>query len=281
MDNAFARDLWRVLEPLHAVTYFSADCIAANKAVGLRGFWMGYFAARSAPFGAVGPSVVEATFYNFHPAMIRRALPDAWGFATPDAVVATRTIAAAAVLRAIVPDIAAVAARSVPHLQRAVADAPAGGRALFAANRDLPTPGDAVHALWQAVTALREHRGDGHVACLLTEGIDGCEAHVLFSAGSGVPAQIWRDNRGWSETDWQAARERLADRGLLDAEGGLTDAGHALRDHIEARTDALAMTAYRDVPGIVETLAVLTPAARAVARSGEIPYPNPMGADPA
>ncbi|MFF0632122.1 hypothetical protein ACFYTS_06430 [Nocardia sp. NPDC004151] len=56
MDNALARDLWRVLEPLHAVTYCAADCIAANKAVGLRGFWMGYFAARSAPFGTAGPA---------------------------------------------------------------------------------------------------------------------------------------------------------------------------------------------------------------------------------
>ncbi|MFE3103959.1 SCO6745 family protein [Nocardia tengchongensis] len=280
MDNAFARDLWRVLEPLHAITYFAADCRAANKAVGLRGYWMGYFAARSAPFGAVGPSVVEATFYGFHPAMVRRAIPDAWTYATPEAVIATRTIAAAAVLRTIVPDIATVAARTVPHLQRAIEAAPAAGRALFAANRDLPTPGDAVHALWQAVTALREHRGDGHVACLLSEGIDGCEAHVLFSADNGFPVQIMRDNRGWTENDWQAAHERLTARGLLGADG-ITAAGRALREHIEARTDALAMTAYRDVPGMVETLAVLTPAARAVARSGEVPYPNPMGADPA
>lgn len=136
MDNAFARDLWRVLEPLHAITYFAADCRAANKAVGLRGYWMGYFAARSAPFGAVGPSVVEATFYGFHPAMVRRAIPDAWTYATPEAVIATRTIAAAAVLRTVVPDIATVAARTVPHLQRAVEAAPAAGRALFAANRD-------------------------------------------------------------------------------------------------------------------------------------------------
>ncbi|MGV9668476.1 SCO6745 family protein [Nocardia niigatensis] len=280
MNNALARDVWRVIEPLHAVTYFAADCIAANKAVGLRGFWMGYFAARSAPLGAAGPSVVEATFYNFHPAMVRRAIPDAWSYATPDAVLATRTLAAAAVLRGIVPDIATVAARAVPHLRRAIEAAPAAGRPLFAANRDLPAPGDPVHALWQAVTALREHRGDGHVACLVAEGIDGCEAHVLFSASTGMPAQVMRDNRGWSETDWQAAQERLTDRGLLNGDG-LTEAGRALREHIEARTDTLAMTAYRGIPGILETLSVLTPAARAVARSGEVPYPNPMGADPA
>ncbi|MEU6586969.1 hypothetical protein [Nocardia sp. NPDC046763] len=280
MDNDLAREAWRVLEPLHAVTYFAADCIAANKAIGLRGFWMGYFAARSAPLGAVGPSVVEATFYNFHPAMVRRAIPDAWGFAAPDAIIATRTIAAAAVLRTVVPDIADIAARAVPRLQQAIATAPAAGRPLFAANRDLPVPDDSVHALWQAVTALREHRGDGHVACLLSEGIDGCEAHVLFSASTGTSAQLWRDNRGWSETDWKAARERLTDRGLLNADG-ITEAGRALRAHIEARTDALAMTAYRGVPGILETLSALTPAARAVVRSGEVPYPNPMGADPA
>ncbi|WP_433565646.1 SCO6745 family protein [Nocardia sp. CA-151230] len=279
MDNDLAREVWRVLEPLHAVTYFAADCIAANKAVGLRGFWMGYFASRSAPLGAVGPSVVEATFYNFHPAMVRRAIPDAWGFAAPDAIIATRTIAAAAVLRTVVPDIAAIATRAVPRLQQAIATAPAAGRPLFAANRDLPTPDDSVHALWQAVTALREHRGDGHVACLLSEGIDGCEAHVLFSASTGTPAQLWRDNRGWSETDWKAARERLTDRGLLNADG-ITEAGRALRAHLEARTDALAMTAYRGVPGILDMLSALTPAARAVVRSGEVPYPNPMGADP-
>ncbi|MTJ65029.1 hypothetical protein KP696_03670 [Nocardia seriolae] len=271
--------MWRVLEPLHAITYFAADCIAANKAIGLRGFWMGYFASRSAPLGAVGPSVVEATFYNFHPDMVRRAIPDAWKFATPDTVIATRTIAAAAVLRAVVPDIATIAARAVPHLQAAIANAPAAGRPLFAANRDLPTPGDSVHALWQAATALREHRGDGHVACLLSEGIDGVEAHVLFAVSTGGPEQLWRDNRGWSETDWKAARERLTDRGLLDADG-ITEAGRALRAHLEARTDALAVTAYRGVPAMLETVAALTPAARAVVRSGEVPYPNPMGADP-
>ena len=30
--------------------------------LGLKGFWMGYFAGRAAPFGAVGPGLVEATF---------------------------------------------------------------------------------------------------------------------------------------------------------------------------------------------------------------------------
>lgn len=279
MDNDFARSMWRVMEPLHAITYFSPDCIAANESIGLRGFWMGYFAARSAPIGAVGPGVVEATFYNFHPAMVQRALPDAWGFAARETVLTTRVAAAAGVLRKLVPDIDSVAARALPGLHAAIASAPNSGRTLFAANRDLPIPEDPVQALWQAVTCLREHRGDGHVACLLAEGIDGCEAHVLFSAATDVPATLWESVRGWTETDWEAARFRLEERGLLTGET-LTDAGSALHNHIEARTDALAMTAYRDTATSTATLALLSPAAKTVAHSGEIPYPNPMGANP-
>lgn len=280
MDNDFARSMWRVIEPLHAITYFAPDCRAANKALGLRGYWMGYFATRSAPIGAVGPGVVEATFYNFAPAMVRRALPDAWGFATRDAVLDGRIVAAAGVLRTLVPDIETVAGSALPILHTAIADAPADGRTLFGANRDLPIPPDPVAALWQAVTTLREHRGDGHVACLLAEGIDGCEAHVLFSAATGVPATVWRDVRGWSESDWEAARLRLETRGLLTGDE-ITAAGRALHTHVEARTDALAMTAYRDTAAHTEILDLLTPAATAIAHSGTVPYPNPMGADPA
>lgn len=279
MDNAFARDMWRSLEPLHAVTYFSTECIADRKALGLRGYWMGYFGSRTAPFGAVGPSVVEATFYNFHPAMVRRAIPDAWKFAAPQDILTDRAVSAAKVLRRVVPDIEALAVRVLPDLRAAVAGASAAGRPLFAANRDVPEPDDAVAALWQAVTALREHRGDGHIACLLAEEIDGCQAHVLFSAGTGTPSALLRDNRGWSEDDWGVAHSGLAARGLL-TDAGITDTGRALREHIETRTDALAMTAYRDLPAAAALLDAMTPAARTVSRSGEVPFPNPMGAHP-
>jgi len=39
-------------------TYFAPESRAAADACGLRGFWMGYFAFRAAPLGAVGPDVV-------------------------------------------------------------------------------------------------------------------------------------------------------------------------------------------------------------------------------
>ncbi|MFD7282259.1 hypothetical protein ACFV80_35845 [Streptomyces sp. NPDC059862] len=279
VEAAFARTVWQVLEPLHAVTYFAPESREANRMVGLRGFWMGYFAARAAPLGAVAAGAVEAAFFNFHPAMVRRAIPDAWGFATPEAVLRARAEAATAALRRVAPSAADAAAKVVPLLERTVAVADGAGRPLFAANRGLPRPEDPVSALWQATTALREHRGDGHVAVLTAEGLDGCEAHVLFAACEGVPVAILRDNRGWSEEDWQGAADRLTARGLLESSGRPTAEGRGLRAHIEVRTDALAVRPYRALTQTetAQLLGLLSLLADQVLTSGIIPFPNPMG----
>ena len=50
-----------------SVTYFSEDCAERYRSLGLKGFWMGYFASRSAPFGEAGAELVTATFFNFRP----------------------------------------------------------------------------------------------------------------------------------------------------------------------------------------------------------------------
>ena len=78
MQASFARRLWRVGEPVHAIIYFHPASAAAWSTAGIRGFWRGYFATRAAPFGETGPGPVTATFYNFHPAMVSRALPEVW-----------------------------------------------------------------------------------------------------------------------------------------------------------------------------------------------------------
>ena len=54
---------------------------------------------------------------------------------------------------------------------------------MYAALRTLPVPDEPVARLSHAATLLREHRGDGHVAALVTEGIGGTEAHVLHALG--------------------------------------------------------------------------------------------------
>src|SRR5690606_7164636 len=234
MDAKLAGDMWKAIEPLHAVTYFSEECRTANKEAGLKGYWMGYFASRGAPLGAVSAGTIEATFFGFHPARVRRAIPDAWGFASPERILAVRGAAAARALRRAFPGIEDVAAETAPRLHEAVMAADGAGRALFAANRDLPVPDDPVEALWQAATALREHRGDGHVAVLTAEGLDGVEANVLAAAVGSGTAQWLRESRGWSQEEWDAAVAALTERGLL-ANGDPTEEGRALKARIEQR----------------------------------------------
>ena len=88
--SATARRMWQALEVLHMTVYFAPEPRDAFRRAGLRGGWMGYFASRSAAMGPVPAEVVAATFYNFHPRMVHRAIPDAWGFATPAEVLAAR-----------------------------------------------------------------------------------------------------------------------------------------------------------------------------------------------
>ncbi|MBW8483647.1 SCO6745 family protein [Actinomadura parmotrematis] len=277
MDALFARELWTAVEPVHVVTYFSAEPIAALKEAGLRGYWMGYFGGRSAPMGAVEAGPVVAAFHGFHPDRVRRAVPDAWSFAAPEKVLRARAAGSAAALRRILPGVDRFAIEAAPLLAAAVAAGDPTGRPLFAANQGLALPDDPVEALWQGATSLREHRGDGHVALLTAEGLDGAQANILAAAVRGTPAAWLKDSRGWSDEEWDAARRALTERGLLDERGAATAEGRALREHIEERTDRIAAQPYAAVADPEELRRLLTPLARAVADSGELPFPNPIG----
>ncbi len=279
-EVAPARRLWQLIEPIHAVAYFGPGYTDALKGLGLRGFWMCYFAGRAAPMGAVSAGTVSAAFYNFDPRMVHRAIPDAWERTTPAAVIETRAAAAAAMLRALVPGVEEKAGQIVPLLSSAVRSARSEGRPIFAGNQDLPLPDDPVAALWQSVTSLREHRGDGHVAMLVGYEVSGLEAHHLsVAAGMADDARL-REVRGWDEDVWEAARARVADKGWVDSEGRLTDAGAQLRSAVERRTDAIAMQPYADgltEPGLELLPSLLRPLANAVVDSGLLPFPNPIG----
>ena len=281
MDPTVARTLWHQLEPLNAVAYFTPECADAATSLGLRGFWMGYFACRAAPMGPVTPGVVEATFYNFHRARVERAIPDAWTIASPATIVEARAAAAAAALRRLLPDggADALAAAAVAVLTSVIERADPAGRPLFAANRDVPAPDDPVAALWQSATTLREHRGDSHVALLAGAGLDGCEVHVLLAGQAGIDPTMFQQSRGWSPDDWTAATERLAGRGLVDTDGAITMAGRTLRAEIEERTDQLAIVPFEavGVDAVGSLLDILGEAATTIAHSGEISFPNPMG----
>jgi hypothetical protein len=243
-----AREVWLALEPVHAVAYFDEGCRSSLADLGLRGFWSGYFAGRAAPLGPVAPAVVAATFFNFAPSMVARAIPDAWAVADPDRVWAARRAGAAEALRRVDPGVAERAAQLVPLLARAVDAASGAGRALFAATRSTRWPEDPVEALWHACTCLREHRGDGHVAALTASGLDGPEALVLFAASEGLAEGMFRSARGWSADEWADAAVRLRSRGLLGAEG-ISGDGARLRRSVEAMTDHQAGLALASLTG--------------------------------
>src|SRR5260370_36259174 len=90
-DAAYtARSMWTLFEPIHAVTYFAPEARSAFEQAGLRGFWRGYFAGRAAPLGAASAAVVAASFFNFAPAFVARAIPGVWRLITPDEALRTR-----------------------------------------------------------------------------------------------------------------------------------------------------------------------------------------------
>jgi hypothetical protein len=277
-----ARRLHHRLETIHAVTYFAEESREAAKAIGLKGFWMGYFGFRAAPLGPVGAGVVEAVFANFAPRRVRKAVPDAWAHAAPEVCVeARRTSAVAALERVAADELAVVAPAVVDRLEAIVDAADHLGRPLFSANRDLLLPGDAEGRLWQLATDLREQRGDGHVAAQAAAGLDPVEMHLVYALGSGFPAEVLRQSRDWTAEEWADGVDRLVVRGLLADATTATDEGRALHEHIESTTDELALRALVVGLGSVEAVedlaADLTPLARAVSGSGILPFPNPIG----
>ena len=275
------RHLWHLFEPVHALVYFAPEKKASYEACGLKGGWMGYFASRAAAMGSVSAGVVIATFYNFAPRMVRRAIPDAWSFSTPERVLEARLEVVDRALRRILGE--RVLSDEVRHaldlLRRATDSCRPEGRPLYAAHADLEWPSTPHLALWHAATLLREYRGDGHIAALTTHEIDGCEANVLITA-EGLASRIeQRLYRGWSEAEWDAAGVRLIERGLLDDDRALTTRGRDLRASAEEMTDVLAapMLERLTAEEIEELERLLRVILQDLESAAAIEFPNPMG----
>jgi len=280
-SNLLARRLWTLIEPIHIVTYFSAEPLSTLANAGYRGFWMGYFAGRAAPLGPVGADLVFSTFYNFSQQHVSRAIPDAWSFAPPSAALEARQRGSVEALQRAFAQLETGddLRTTVEHLRMAALTAPEEGRPLFAANRGLPWPEEPVAALWHACTLLREHRGDGHVSALVAAGIGGREANALQVAAGAVPREVFNVARHYDDDEWHHVTRRLMDRGLIDSNGRLTDRGVELRSEVEDRTDRAALTACdslsdQQLDFLIDSL---TPLARAVIRTGDIPDVTPIG----
>jgi hypothetical protein len=271
--------MWRLLEPVHAVTYFTAEALTAFQQAGLRGFWRGYFAGRSAPLGAVPAAPVLACFFSFAPAMVERALPGVWELITPEAALAVRSAGAVAGLARIAGEVgldAAGLAEANQLLEPMVAALDHSGRILGAVNAALPRPDDPYARLWLAATIVREHRGDGHIAALVAAGLGACET-IAWRSATDLERSVLQPARGWTDEEWGAALAGLTERGWLDSSGQPTALGvEAFRD-IELRTDLTAAPAWRgvDVERLDEVLGPLSEACVA-----NFPEANPIGLRP-
>jgi hypothetical protein len=271
-----ARAMWTMFEPVHDAAYFAPEALSGFTEAGLRGYWRGYFAGRAAPLGGARAAVVTASFYNFAPAFVARAIPGVWDLITPQEAIAVREAGAAAALRRLLGGQEAEAAKAADLLWRAAGDLDFAGRVLSAANSELPVSGDPLTRLWQAATLLREHRGDGHFAALTAAGIDGCEAVVLRCA-KDISRDLMQPVRGWTDEQWDAAAARLAERGWISEDATLTAAGRVVHDAVEAATDQAAERPWNRLgaAGLAEVADVLLPLARACAAA--LPEVIPVG----
>ncbi|MFJ4200476.1 hypothetical protein ACIP2Y_12720 [Streptomyces sviceus] len=246
---AYARETWRTLEPYHGAVYFSPEAAGRYGELGVDAR-TGYFASRSAALGAASAEVVIATFYNFNPQLVRRAIPAAWEAAAPQQFTAARLAGFDATLRRILgAEVFSPAMARAAELARTAAEVTVHhpqGRPLFAAHAALSWPSEPHLVLWHAQTLLREFRGDGHVGALLTAGLSGIEALVTHAAAGDVDAGVLRDSRAWTPQQWGEAVQSLRERGWLDdgPDLALTEEGARRRAEIEHTTDRLAALPY-------------------------------------
>jgi hypothetical protein len=281
-DLGTVRQMWQLLEPVHATLYYAKEL--SDEAAGL-GYavderWPGYFAYRAAPLGPVAPRLVNALFYSFSPKMVERHTATAWSTATPEQVLKARSGAMDRALRRLLGDrIGSPDLREAAELARRAAEAAdTAGRPMAAANAAPPWPDDPHMVLWHAATILREHRGDGHIAALVANGVGPIESLVTQASVGAAPEEVF-GSRQWTGQEWTAARERLAARGLVNADGTATDDGHRLRTAVERLTDELAAAPWDALsPAETARLAdLLLPPVLDIVATGLLPMQSTLG----
>ncbi len=276
MEPDVARRTWRALEPYHAMVYFAPEAqeeyaglgydVRTNRAAG-------YFPARAAALGRVGPGVVQALFFNFSRLAVEFGMAGAWDVADPAQVLQARLRGADRALRRLCGDLLddPSVAEAAELARTATTGCTPYGRALYAAHAELPWPAEPHLVLWHAVTLLREFRGDGHVTACVVDGVSGLEAAVLHVAqGDSWTRRGLQATRAWSDEEWDGAVAGLAVRGWLTGDGEFTAEGRAARQRVEDATDRLALPAWQALgePGCARLRELVRPLSTAVVQGG-------------
>jgi hypothetical protein len=244
-----ARRMFELVEPIGVIPYATEEPNEAMFALGFSNYWDTYFAGRAAPLGRVPAEVVDALFYNFAPGEVARHIPKVWDTTTPEAAIAARQMGCAEALRRILRDHvdAPAFARATELLLGAAISAPIEGRPMYAALRAIPIPDDVVVRFFHAASLLREHRGDGHIAALMTEDVGGLEAHVLYALAVNMPAEKFGRIHHLPPGQIAAVIDGLRDRNLIGDDGWLSEPGRAVKQRVEELTDDLAAKPYESL----------------------------------
>src|SRR4051794_29324529 len=247
--RSIARRMFELVEPIGAIPYSAHEPNEAMFALGFTNYWDTYFAGRAAALGFVPAEVVDALFYNFAPGEVARHIPKVWRTTTPESAIAARQLGCVNALRRILGDHVDSPhfARATELLINAATSAPVHGRPMYAALCALPIPDEVVARLFHAASLLREHRGDGHIAALMVEGIGGLEAHVLLALDMNMPAEKFGRIHHLPAPLLAAVIDGMRDRGLIGEDGWLSEAGRAVKQRVEAFTDDLAAKPYESL----------------------------------
>jgi hypothetical protein len=263
--NPVARRMFELVEPIGVIPYSAVEPNETMFALGFSNYWDTYFAGRAAPLGLAPAEVVDALFYNFAPGEVARHIPKVWSATTPELAIAARQTGCVMALRRILGDRvdSPAFARTAELLLQAATSAPFEGRPMYAALRAIPIPDDVVARLFHAATLLREHRGDGHIAALMVEGVGGLEAHVLFALDMDMPADKFGRIHHLPAAQLGAVIDGLRTRGLIADDGWLSEQGHAVKQRVESLTDDLAANPYESLEPseLDELMATLEPLA--------------------
>ena len=283
-----SRNLWALLEPIAGQVYFSPECHANYQALGFagsRGVQDGvampdrsaYFTSRGSVMGQVSGQVVTATFAVFNPEVVIPAVEQGWALTDATTICDARDRGAIAQLERILGTSPTGIDRVNEILLRAYSPLRVEGRALFAGLKGLQMPTTPIGKLWRLTDALREYRGDSHIAAWVSQGLDAIELCLLTDSFSGLPLRTYSATRGWRDTDFDPATESLVAKGLLDAKSGTyTEEGRKLRELIEVKTDEQMRQAIEAIGNDFDELSgLLAPWGAAIKSAGGYPKMGP------
>lgn len=238
--NATARRMFELVEPIGMLPYAADDVNETMFALGFTNYWDTYFAGRAAPLGRVNAEIVDALFYNFAPGEVARHIPQVWQTTTPEAALAARYEGCGNAIRRILADHVDTPGfiRATDLLMQAALSAPIEGRPMYAALRALPEPAGVVDRMFHAASLLREHRGDGHIVALMSEGIARLEAHVLFALSLDMPPEKFGRIHHLPAAQIADVIDGMRARGLSG------DNALAVHQRVEELTDDMAWAPY-------------------------------------